>query len=197
MCGRGFLIKKYLFVVFIVTIKTSFAQLPHIYALHINGIDTTLYQARANLVALRLATQLTSNMVTWDVVYNPTGSDQGKTLIANLWDVMQQKAKENYATMSLDDFTDFYISQFPDQCPPTICKHGTPQYIAFENQISNKYESMLINAAGVNFPKILDEFHEIVPPQFASVISLMSSKQHNKQQISFIAIYFQFVYRLS
>lgn len=68
--------KKYAgFMVYLLFVKLSFAQVPHFYALHINGIDTTRKEAEINRTAL---TQVNSNMVTWGLVYNQTVIDQGK-----------------------------------------------------------------------------------------------------------------------
>ncbi len=51
-------------------------NLPTIYLLHINGIDTSYQEAYNNLIALRANSpnQNTPNtdMTEWDLVYNPT-----------------------------------------------------------------------------------------------------------------------------
>jgi hypothetical protein len=51
-----------------------FAELPIIYALHINGIDTTIDEARTNAALLASTVNCSSNMVQFTLIYNPTAS---------------------------------------------------------------------------------------------------------------------------
>lgn len=86
--------------------KFSLANTPHLYALHINGINTTRMEARINYEALEKAAQVDSNMVYFNLIWNPTGDDAGKNLFTNLNDVIRQKAQEQQAIMSLDENID-------------------------------------------------------------------------------------------
>lgn len=45
--------------------KFSLANTPHLYALHINGINTTFRDAQKNADALNATAQVDSNMVYW------------------------------------------------------------------------------------------------------------------------------------
>lgn len=96
-----------LFCVLSIITKTSYAdntQLPHLYTLHINGINTTKKQAIKNLDNLNLFSKLenTNKYLSWNIVYNPTANQatESATLVAginlldNILDVLHQKNNE-------------------------------------------------------------------------------------------------------
>jgi hypothetical protein len=98
---------KFLVVTIFVSVKFSYAvqnQLPTLYVLHINGINTTYVEAKKNLQKLQQASQMTSTgkYLKWDVVYNPTANEKttsstiaaGINLLDNIIDVGLQKNNE-------------------------------------------------------------------------------------------------------
>lgn len=98
---------KSLAVILLVSIKFSYAtqnKLPTLYALHINGINTTIKEANDNLETLKLNSQMisTGKYLKWNVVYNPTSDEKttsstiaaGINLLDNIIDVGLQKNNE-------------------------------------------------------------------------------------------------------
>lgn len=98
------LLMKYLVVFVLFIIKYSYVvqnQLPTLYVLHINGINTTYNEAKINLRNIKQASQMksTNNYLKWDVVYNPTANEKttsstiaaGINLLDNIIDVGLQK----------------------------------------------------------------------------------------------------------
>ena len=163
--------KKLILFFYAMLLNVCYASIPHIYALHINGIDTTREEARNNLNHLEQVSSINSNMVTFDVVWNPTGDDVGKGFWSNLSDLMNQKAKEHQASMTLDDFTHYWISanNLPDYA------ESSTEYQQLKSQITSRYTEQLNQSSGVNFQTIIDEVHGIVPTQFDSAVSLLKS----------------------
>ncbi len=175
----------------ILTIITSFAikvfanGLPSVYLLHINGINTTRAEAMSNLSALRQTSKVQnqSNIVFWDLVYNPT-NDGTDTLISNLADVMNQKALEDNIITFDDYMTNYILFNNLD------IKPDTPQYIALESEIKPDYELAYSEAAGDNFDTVLDEFHSVVPPsKLASALNLIKgSSPSYKDSNSYVVL---------
>lgn len=162
--------KKLKLIILFFFIKSCFASLPTIYALHINGINTTQEEAFLNLKALSQVANINSNMIHWNIVYNPTASK----FFSNLFDVMGQKAHEDQAVMSLQDFT-LYWEKVNNLTYPI----NSPEFIALESQISGEYAKQLDAAGGNNDQYIRDEFYNTVPEQFSSVVDLLKPFSNN------------------
>ena len=99
--------KKILFFILVGFKINSFGL--KIYNIHINGINTTLKEAKINQDVLENKTQINSNIVKWDLVYNPSSENPEETnFLSNISDTIQQKNAE----LSLDDYTKIYIKSF-------------------------------------------------------------------------------------
>lgn len=133
----------------------------NIYALHINGMLTTRDDAYKNLRELNYAAMTASNLVKWDLLYNNTA--QGSSFFEQLYDVYQQKAHSN-EFMSLDNYTSYYISQFPDKYPIDLYYPGSAAFEVLKGNMAPLYQDQLINAGGMNLKPIIDQFHNIVKP---------------------------------
>ena len=172
---------KYIFILLFLWVNISFAQIPHVYALHINGINTTQREAKANADSLKVMANINSNMVSFNFVWNPTGDDTGKSFWSNLSDVMNQKAKEHNAAMSLDDFTRYWIkaNNLPSYAESSV------EFQKLKSQISANYITQLTQSAGVNFNEIINEFHDQVPMEFNDAIKLLKSEYVPKYQAKY------------
>jgi hypothetical protein len=167
----------YVSILAIISFMAS-AQAPKIYALHINGINTTSAQASENLLYLKKVSLVSGDMVQWATIWNPTGNDAGKTTLDNLKDVANQKKYEDQANMSLDDFTNSIIAADPVKYPPHLYYKGTPEYAVLESQSAQLYAEQLSQSSGTNFDYILQELHGTVPAEFASVLQLIGGTQN-------------------
>lgn len=176
---------KFLIAAIIVgTILSSHAaeirQLPTLYALHINGIDTTIDEAKTNLKKLRRTSQMTStnDYLKWDLVYNPTSDDikrsstmrRGLQILDNLLDVALQKLTQaQLQQLNLDHYTQMYMLANNIDYP-----EGSPKYTRLKEQLKDHYAKILAAYGGTNSQSIVANFHEAVPPQFASVLQLLN-----------------------
>lgn len=147
-------------------------SVPHLYILHINGINTEWQEARDNARALEKATNFKSNMMTFSYVYNPTkGGDKNPGLWTNLMDVAKQKMLEGKDTMTLDDFTRAWLmneGKDPDRMTPQ-------EYAAAKADIEKDYENAKNGEFGNNSDDIINNFHGIVPVEFKSVVDLVNT----------------------
>lgn len=159
----------------LLTTTLSFADgVPHLYILPVNGIGTTFNEAMGNRDALydRLpANLLKSNLLTVSFVFNPTGKDYDKSFWDNLADVAHQKSKEGELDLTLDDYTHYWIkaNHLPDY------PEDSKEYKDLKASILDKYEAKMKEDAGDNFEDIINNFHGVVPPEFASVVNLLKT----------------------
>ena len=164
---------KYIFIVLTFIFKFSYAQIANIYALHINGLNTTQDEAMANLRELKSVSKVNSNMVIFNVVYNPTRAGSEWEWVASLkgfWDLMWQKWYEGNKLPSLDEFTQQAMKAQGVDYPV-----GSDQYKQFQSTLIGQFQKLLNDEDGKNMGTVIDEFHNIVPAQYASVLSLISS----------------------
>lgn len=157
---------KFIFLMLIASYSIFADEIPKMYVLHINGIQTTRTEAEINRRKLQTISQINSNMVEFGVLYNPTGYH---TLLQDLDDVSRQKAAEN-KDLTLDDFTQVWIKA--NDYPTDIYKPGTEQYETLKSSILPQYNEVL-GYQGANFDQILNDFHNTVPPQAAAVLNLL------------------------
>ena len=152
--------------------KICFAQIPHIYALHINGITTTYNNAYKNMLALHESSKIETNLITWNVVYNPTQGNDELLAIAffkGIWDTFWQKFDVDKVNPTLDEFTQIAIKQENLNYAP-----GTSDYITYQNNIVKIYQENLIDFGGKNLQTVINNFHNAVPIQYAGVLNLLS-----------------------
>lgn len=156
-------------------------QLPTLYALHINGIDTTEREARNNLRRLNETSQMTSTgkYLKWDLVYNPTSDDikrgsvlrHGLQILDNLLDVALQKLTQaQLQQLNLDNYTQMYMLANNLNYPT-----NSPKYTRLKEQLKDHYAKILAAYGGSNSQNIMDNFHDAVPSQFASVLQLLNN----------------------
>jgi hypothetical protein len=160
-------------------IHSSYASLPKLYALHINGMDTTFEEASENLKHLKTKSKLTStnDYLNWGVVYNPTRSE-GRApgtykwawnLSRNVWDVLFQKfIQEPAAQVSLDVYSQFYL-----YIAKLFYAVDSNEYALIKSYLQEAYGRFLINSGGSNSESILANFHQQVPAQFKAVVNLL------------------------
>lgn len=132
--------KKILILLFFIGLAGA-ESVPHIFMLHINGINTTFVQARTNTSALKrvISPTVTSNILTYDLVWNPTAGDGSEqTILDNILDVMKQKATEQ-STLTLDEYTEIWMKAFPHE---SYVK-GSESYEKLKSQIKQKYVVMV------------------------------------------------------
>src|SRR5579862_7745874 len=122
-----------------------------IYIFHINGINTSPFEARANAQALKDVANIDSNFITWDFLYNETHG----LLASDLWDVFRQKRQEN-KNLTIDDYVDTYMKAHHLSYPK-----GSKEYEDLKANIKNDYINDL-GFVGKNFYDIHDQFHEKV-----------------------------------
>lgn len=176
---------KKLLLTIIGLINFCFADgVPHLFILHLNGINTTEAEARKNAKRLSEVTTLKSNMLTFSYVWNPTADEKnGKRishLLRNLVDVKDQKICEDITQLSLEDFTDAWMKVHPWDWYPK----GTPEYDKVKENIIPKYKEVLEMLSGENFDLIVDNFHNTVPAPFKSVTSLLETPYTQKPRYS-------------
>lgn len=164
----------FVLVVFILSVNYTYAaNIPRIYALHINGINTTQIEARTNMLALQNLTKVDSNIISFDLIWNPTGEDAGKNGLHNILEVLEQKLNEANANMSFDDFTTYYLSQYSSEYPADEYDFGSAKYKSFQDKMLNDYSDFIKSNAGENFGTILDQFQQKVPAAFVSAMRLL------------------------
>lgn len=148
------------------------SKLPHLYALHINGIGTTYREASDNMEELQKVSQLKNgrNYVSWDFVYNPTAEvvytkdkmDINRRLFHNIYDVIHQKNRELKLNemMSLDNYLDGLLQE---QVSPEARE-------VLREMVRPDYQALIKEYSGYNIDDVIDNFHQKIPPQFASVM---------------------------
>ena len=164
--------KKFLFIIFIFLSINVFSL--NVYNLHINGINTTQSEAYQNILNLRRVGNITSNIVKWDLVYNPSSQNPNETnLLANISDTIKQKNAE----LSLDDYTKIYIKSF--NLDEDVYKEGFPQYLELQKNLVSEYNKVL-SYKGVNFDTIVANFNQSTDYIFDSVTSLLTANNKDK-----------------
>lgn len=124
-----------------------------IYIFHINGINTTIEEARQNMFFLKQTAAIDSNMTSWDFLYN-----QSHGLWDDLEDVFQQKTAEANPKITLDDYVTAYLHHNnldyePDSADYAIVKAGIKDEYLNDPQFF-----------GSNFEELLTQFHQKLPP---------------------------------
>ncbi|MDD3267423.1 MAG: hypothetical protein PHC75_09640, partial [Burkholderiales bacterium] len=104
------MIKKLLIIISLVFSISPLSALQKMFIFHINGINTSLDQARANKDELNKALNIQSNVIAnngqVDLLYNSDGNGIC-TLCNQLRDVFNQKRFEN---VNIDDYVKVYIA---------------------------------------------------------------------------------------
>ena len=173
---------KYLLVLIFASVKFIYAvqnQLPTLYVLHINGINTTYTEARKNLKYLKEASQMTSTgkYLKWDVVYNPTANEKttsstiaaGINLLDNIIDVGLQKNNElMLQNMTKEQYVNAYI--IANNLNPNMSK---TEYKQLQTQLMPHYRELIKKYGGNNSAAVINEFHKKAPPQFSGVLQLL------------------------
>lgn len=164
--------KKFLFSLLIFFNINVFSL--NIYNLHINGINTTRDGALNNLKSLKNISNINSNIVKWDLVYNPSSQNPNETnLLANISDTIKQKNAE----LSLDDYTKIYIKSF--NLDEDVYKEGSPQYLELQKNLVSEYNKVL-SYKGINFDTIVANFNQSTDYIFDSVTSLLTANNKDK-----------------
>lgn len=166
-------------------------EMPRIYALHINGINTTRQEAKINSLMLEKSSSTSGNSIVWDIVYNPTRSDNIPAgtvdyywnLFNNIIDVLYQKLSEvNLATLTLDTYTQVYIiSNWLNQ---QVYSKNSQDYTTLLEILRPSYGNLLINYGGQNAVEILANMHKVVPPQFTGVLKLIHDNSQDAADYS-------------
>lgn len=141
----------------------SYANVPQIVILHVNGVNTTPLEANNNLITLRNAVKFNTNIITWDIVYNSTHG----LLASDLWDVMRMK-KQEAKNLSVDDYVQTYMKTYHLNYPV-----NSPEYKKLKEDIKQNYLNDP-SIVGKNLNEIIDQFHQKVPPPYAAVSSLLN-----------------------
>lgn len=158
--------KKYLLILIVVLTKTCFGN-PMIYALHINGISTSITEAQDNLEQLTALQVTKTNLVKWRLLYNQTDG-----LWDDLSDVFNQKTQEKQ-NITIDDFVVAYIKANNLQA-----ESGTTEYEFIKQSIKDDF----INDpqySGRNLESIVSQFNQLVPDKENSYILLLPHSQGN------------------
>lgn len=143
----------------------------NIYALHINGINTTPSAAQLNLIALEnAASSVTSydNFV-WNDIYNPTKSDKEWTLTAvadGAWETMMQKINTGTIDQNFTNYTGQELQIMGLNYAP-----GTTAYKQFQDTILEAYQEQLLNNTGNNMSTVVDNFNRSI--DYSSINQLL------------------------
>lgn len=163
--------KRIIFAVVIGVISKCFAL--QIFNLHINGINTTKKQTEQNMFMLQEKSEISSNIVRWNYIYNPSSEDPSSTnLIANIEDTIKQKNAE----LTLDDYTDVYIKSF--NLDTNVYYRGSVDYLNLQKSLSLLYTQSLYK--GENFNTIISEFNDKTEHIFDSTTSLLTENNIDK-----------------
>jgi hypothetical protein len=144
-----------------------------IYALHINGINTTPGAAQLNLVALEnSAAPITKqDDFIWNVVYNPSKSDSEWTITAvasGVWDMLMQKINTGVIDQSFTSYTNQQL-----QVEGLSYAPGTPEYQNLQATILQSYQQQLLSKGGDNMSTVVNNFNQAV--DYSSVNQLLSA----------------------
>ena len=146
-----------------------------VFNLHINGINTTKSQAYDNLINLRSISNVNSNIVKWDLVYNPSSENPEETnFLSNISDTIQQKNAE----LSLDDYTKIYIKSF--NLSEELYSEGSPKYMELQKNLVAEYNKVL-SYKGVNFDTIVSNFNQSTDYIFDAVTTLLTTNNKDKE----------------
>lgn len=179
---KALLLIKYLVIMILISVKFSYAvqsQLPTLYVLHINGINTTLNEAQINLRNLKEVSQMTSTgkYLKWNVVYNPTADEKttsstikaGINLLDNIIDVGLQKNNEfSLKNITKEKYVNAYI--LANNVNGNMDK---VDYKQLQAQLMPHYRELIKKYGGDNTDAVINEFHKKVPPQFSGVVQLL------------------------
>lgn len=168
-------------------------QSPTLYALHMNGVDTTPFGADNNLKSIKNSSKIkyTNNAIVWDVVYNPTRSadiESGTVkwalnLFNNVLDVFYQKQHQGeLKNISLDIYTKMYMALVG-----LNYTKDSKQYIKLQNTLQPSYAAYLDKIGGSNSEQIRQNFHNIVSPPLPvaqSLIRLINKEANNNYDYS-------------
>jgi hypothetical protein len=169
---------------------TGSAPHPHLYALHINGINTTKREAETNKAELQKAAQVTSDIqdfLKWDIVYNPTASSATEdtkmhtfaNLYHNVMTVFTQKNLEiKYDNIYFQEYMFIYLAWNPinidsEKYPAEYKK----AYDKVAQDLYPHYEELTNNLYKVANTAVINDFHAKVPAQFQSVVNLLKQDQ--------------------
>lgn len=97
-------------LLFLIFISRSFAEQfksPRVFIFHINGVNALPEDAYDNQQSLIRMLGVKSNMVDWDVLYNPTTGNLAKDVM----DALKQKRQEG-KELSIDDYVMTYMKSY-------------------------------------------------------------------------------------
>ena len=156
---------KYFLLLFL--IPTICAASPNIYALHINGINTSITEAQDNLDHLNGLTETKTNLLKWKLLYNQTSD-----LWGDLADVFRQKAQEK-SQITLDDYVMIYM-----KANDLHYESGSSDYEIIKAGIKDDF----INDpqySGKNLESIVSQLHTVIPDAKNSYIFFIPHSQGN------------------
>lgn len=144
-----------------------------IFVFHINGVNTLPDDALKNVGELKKVAKIDSNIITWNILYNPTSG----SLIDDLLDVYLQKVQEKKA-LDLDDYVEVYMRNHD-----LHYDKNSPEYEALKTSILENYRKDP-SFFGNHFNTILENFKQEVPPEvttrFQSVMTELKDYQKTK-----------------
>jgi hypothetical protein len=161
--------------------------LPHLYMLHINGINTANEDAIKNKERLEAVSQVSGTSignyqyVIWDFVYNPTGTTDKNIVVdkmhaaistvENLIDVGWQKMWEtsDRSTLTFQEYVRSYMSSQGIE----MSDENFTRYLN-DPKLITRFQDYIKFRGGFNTSFIVDEFHQKVPYKFASVMKLLA-----------------------
>lgn len=159
-------------LLFIITFsKISFAKVPQAFALHINGINVTPYEAKENSNILKKTSDV--KQFNYALVYNPTRTPNEWSWWAKLKgfiDVCKQKWFESHFLPTLDEFTQQAMKAQGFDFPI-----DSQEYRQFKSMLTQEFENLLLDKGGKNMQTIIDEFHDTVPVEFMDVVKLLNA----------------------
>ncbi|MEK6880742.1 MAG: hypothetical protein AABY22_14080, partial [Nanoarchaeota archaeon] len=120
-------IKLFIVVIFLSSYAFAYPS-SKIYFLHINGVNTDRVKALKNLYELIEISKIKSNMVTYNILHNPT-----EGLTADLQDVFKQKKQEG-KEITIDDYVIAYKKTYN-----LHYEIGSEEYQKLKGEIKLKY----------------------------------------------------------
>lgn len=144
-------------------------QSPRIFVFHINGVNTVFADARENLDNLMAVSGVKSNIINWDVLFNPSHG----LLASDLWVTLLQKRHEN-KNLSIDDYVIAYMKAYNLHYKP-----GSQEYKNLKENIKDLYRKDP-SFVGRNLDYIVDQFHEKTSSAFTSIKNLLAEYKNKK-----------------
>lgn len=161
-------------------LSCSFAEefkQPRVAIFHINGVNTIRTEADRNLNEIKKILHIESNIVEWDILYNPTTGNLAK----DIWDALKQKRQEG-KELSIDDYVITYMKSYDLHYPV-----DSPEYSKLKEEIKQHYIDDP-SFVGRNLKEILDQFHDKIPPPYEDIVKVLREYNNTSKTKAYVLL---------